>query len=158
MKDYEFLKSIGVPSTSLGRLGYDEEDPDEDLSWITGVKVDNKNANTALKDKDVTSMISTITTSSASVADKVLAFQNLKAQTENSIQAYQLALDNNTTSLSIAEINYQVAQLQLQQSVIESETKRLQSTNHTTMTKYIVGGLAVLGIAFIVGFVALKKK
>lgn len=162
MTEYEFLKTIGA-NTGMGDLpapnmsDYYNDDPDDDLSWITGIKVDSKNANTALKDSQVEGMINTITKSTADVADKVFAFQNLKSQTENSIQAYKLALSNNTTNLSIAEINLQIKQLELQMTIIDNETKRLKSTNHTTMTKYVIGGLAIVSVVGIIGYVMLKK-
>lgn len=135
---------------------YKEED--DDLSWITSDKVNAKDATTALTANEVQSMISSITNSTASVADKALAFASLSANTKASIQAYQLALDNNQTSLSVAELNYQIAQLNLQMTEIETQARMLESNNSTTNTKYIVGGLAFVAVAGIIGFVAYNSK
>lgn len=112
----------------------------------------------SLTTEQVDERISAITNSASSVADKVLQFQQLKSQTEASIQNYKLALDNNTTTLSIKELEYQIKELEYQQSLIDNQLAMLQSNNSTTNVKYIVGGLALVAVVGIVGFTMYQSK
>lgn len=120
--------------------------------------VDEKDANTALTSDEVKDLVNTISSSADSVATKIYQFQALKSNTEASVNAYKLALNNNTTTLSIKQIEREIQELVLQQAVIESELKALQSNNGTTITKWIVGGLVVVSVVGIFGLVMYNKK
>lgn len=148
------MKKIGIAG-----LGYDYADGElEDIDKLIKDLENNNSSKNPLTDKEVDTMINTITKSTADVADKVYAFSALKASTENSIRAYELELDNNSTALSTAEINYQIAQLRLQITAIESEERALESANKTTSTKWIVAGLSIVAIAGIFGMIFYNKK
>lgn len=107
--------------------------------------------------QDVDSKINTITNSASDVATKVLEFQTLRANTEASIRNYELAIKNSNNQLEIAQWQYQIQQLYLQQDVIDKQVRALESNNRTTSTKWIVGGVAVVAVLGIV-FFATKHK
>lgn len=107
---------------------------------------------------DVENKISTITNSASDVATKVLEFQTLKANTEASIRNYELAIKNSNNQLEIAQWQYQIQQLQYQQSVIDNEVRALQVQGNVSMTKWIVGGVAVVAVLGIVIYATKYNK
>ncbi|MCQ2232125.1 MAG: hypothetical protein MJZ30_09800, partial [Paludibacteraceae bacterium] len=107
---------------------------------------------------DVENKINAITNSASDVATKVLEFQTLKANTEASIRNYELAIKNSNNQLEIAQWQYQIQQLQYQQSIIDNEVRALQVQGNVSMTKWIVGGVAVVAVLGIVIFATKYNK
>lgn len=152
--DNTILKKIGLGDSLTDSINLNYGG----ASYYNSSSVKTSDGSNALTSSEAESKLKSITSSATDVATKIADIVSLKQQTEASINAYKLALDNNKTSLSTAEINYQIEQLKLQETYMETEEKKLRSSNSVINTKTIVIGLSVIAVASIIGIVVYNTK